>query len=69
MQKRKSMYMISKTGKEVSLPDFADGSIQSVGISRSENLMLLTVGSSTSPNNKYLYNFTTKELSTRSPIH
>ncbi|MDB4304046.1 alpha/beta fold hydrolase, partial [Desulfosarcina sp.] len=50
------------TVEEVSLPDFADGSIQSVGMSKSENLMLLTVGASTSPNNKFLYNFSTKEL-------
>ena len=50
------------TGDNIALPKFEDGSIKSVSISRSENLMLLTVGSSTSPNNKYIYNFSTKEL-------
>ena len=52
----------SNTGNEVDLPDFTDGSIKSVSISKSENLMLLTVGRSTSPNNKYLYDFNTKNL-------
>jgi len=51
-----------ESGNEVSLPDFTDGSIKSVRISKSENLMLLTVGRSTSPNNMFLYNFSTKEL-------
>lgn len=50
------------SGDNIALPEFEDGSINSVRISKSENLMLLTVGSSTSPSNKYLYNFTTKEL-------
>ncbi len=50
------------SGDNISLPEFEDGSINSVRISKSENLMLLTVGSSTSPDNKYLYNFSTKEL-------
>lgn len=51
-----------KTGNKVDLPAFDDGSISSVSISKSENLMLLTVAKSTSPSNKYLYNFETKEL-------
>lgn len=50
------------SGDNITLPKFEDGSIKSVSISKSENLMLLTVGGSTSPNNKYIYNFTTKEL-------
>lgn len=50
------------TGEKVDLPEINDGSISSVNISKSENLMLLTVAKSTSPNNKYLYNFQTKEL-------
>lgn len=52
----------NETGDNITLPEFEDGSIKSVRISKSENLMLLTVGSSTSPNNKYLYNFSTGEL-------
>jgi len=51
-----------KTGEEVDLPEFADGSIQGVSISKSEKLMLLTVGESTSPYNKFLYNFETQKL-------
>jgi dipeptidyl aminopeptidase/acylaminoacyl peptidase len=50
------------TGDNITLPKFEDGSIKSVRISKSENLMLLTVGGSTSPYNKYIYNFSTKEL-------
>ncbi|MEZ5083854.1 MAG: S9 family peptidase [Bacteroidales bacterium] len=50
------------TGEKVDLPEISDGSISSVNISKSENLMLLTIAKSTSPNNKYLYNFQTKEL-------
>jgi protease II len=51
-----------ESGEEVNLPDFADGSIQGVSISKSEKQMLLTVGESTSPYNKYLYNFETQLL-------
>ncbi|MBN2172539.1 MAG: S9 family peptidase [Bacteroidales bacterium] len=50
------------TGDNIPLPDFEDGDIKSVSISRSEDLMLLTVGGSTSPNNKFLYEFDTKKL-------
>ena len=50
------------TGDNISLPDFVDGSIKSVRISRSENLMLFTVGGSTSPNNKFIYDFETGNL-------
>lgn len=45
------------TGNELDLPTFDDGSISGVSISKSENLMLLTVGTSTSPSNKYIYDF------------
>ncbi|HPE56194.1 MAG TPA: S9 family peptidase [Bacteroidales bacterium] len=51
-----------KSGDKVDLPSFDDGSISSVNISKSEKLMLLTVAKSTSPSNKYIYNFDTKEL-------
>ncbi len=50
------------TGAEISLPAFDDGSISGVSISKSEKLMLLTVGGSTSPSNKYMYSFETGEL-------
>lgn len=50
------------TGKEVDLPEFSDGSISSVNISKSENLMLLTVAKSTSPSIKYIYDFQTNQL-------
>ena len=50
------------SGDNISLPDFADGDIKGVSISKSEKLMRLTVGGSTSPNNIYIYNFETREL-------
>ncbi len=51
-----------ETGDKIDLPSFDDGSISGVNISKGENLMLLTVAKSTSPSNKYIYNFETKEL-------
>jgi dipeptidyl aminopeptidase/acylaminoacyl peptidase len=50
------------TGDNISLPDFGDGDIKSVLISKSENLMRLTVGNSASPNDIYLYDFRNNEL-------
>ncbi|MEZ5199737.1 MAG: alpha/beta fold hydrolase, partial [Bacteroidales bacterium] len=50
------------SGDNIRLPDFQDGDIKGVLISKSENLMRLTVGGSTTPNNIYVYNFETKEL-------
>ena len=51
-----------KSGKELEFPKIEDANIQGVGISRSENKMRLTVGSSKGPSNMYVYDFTTKEL-------
>ncbi len=51
-----------ESGQPVDLPQFEDGGVTSVSISKSEKLMRMTVGSSTSPNNIYIYNFETKEL-------
>jgi dipeptidyl aminopeptidase/acylaminoacyl peptidase len=51
-----------QTGKELEFPKIEDGNILGVGISRSENKMRLTVGSSKAPNNMYVYDFNTKEL-------
>ena len=50
------------TGEEVSLPEIEGGSISSVSISQSENLARLTVSTSATPSNIYVYNFTTGEL-------
>lgn len=51
-----------ETGEEVSLPEIEGGSISSVNISKSENLARLTVSTSASPSNMYVYNFETGEL-------
>lgn len=51
-----------ETGGEVALPEIEGGSISSVNISKSENLARLTVSTSASPSNIYVYNFETGEL-------
>ncbi|WP_462250899.1 S9 family peptidase [Ekhidna sp.] len=50
------------SGEEVTLPAIEGGSISSVNISKSEKLARLTVSTSASPSNIYLYNFETGEL-------
>ena len=50
------------TGKEVKLPEIEGGSIASVSISDSEKLARLTVSTSASPSNIYVYNFETGDL-------
>ena len=50
------------TGKNIDFPDIPDGDIKGVNISESEKLMRLTVGTSKSTNNIYVYNFETKSL-------
>lgn len=52
----------ASTGKEVLFPEIPDGDILSVNISESEKLMRLTIGTSKSPSDIYLYNIETKEL-------
>jgi len=52
----------NKSGEKIDFPEIPDGNIKGVGISESEKLMRLTVGTSKSPNNIYVYNFETKEL-------
>ncbi|NOQ92529.1 MAG: prolyl oligopeptidase family serine peptidase, partial [Flavobacteriaceae bacterium] len=52
----------NKTGKKIEFPAIPDGDIKGVSISDSEKLMRLTVGTSKSPNNIYVYNFETKKL-------
>lgn len=49
-------------GKEVAFPDIPDGDVSAVHISSSERLMRLSVSTSKSPNDLYVYNFDTKEL-------
>ncbi len=50
------------TGEQVDFPQITDGDILGVTISDSEKLMRLSVGTSKSPSNMYVYNFETKEL-------
>lgn len=60
--KNKVLLFDHATGKQVDFPAIEDGDVQSVIISPSEKNLLLTVGSSTSPNNLYAYNFDNKQL-------
>ena len=48
--------------KEVYFPTFADGSVSDVNFSRSENKIRLSIGSSTKPNDLYVYSFKSKDL-------
>lgn len=49
-------------GEEVKMPEFKDGSVSDIFISKSEKLVRLSVGSSTSPTNIFLYSFETGKL-------
>ncbi len=60
--KNKVLLFDHTTGKEVDFPVIKDGDIKGVVISPTENNMMLTVGSSRSPNNLYTYNFESKKL-------
>lgn len=60
--KTKVIILDQGTGKEVDLPEIQGGSISSVNISKSEKLARITVSTSASPSNIYIYNFDTKEL-------
>ncbi len=60
--KNKVLLFDHATGKEVNFPEIKDGDVLSVIISPSEKNLLLTVGSSTSPANLYLYNMESKDL-------
>lgn len=51
-----------RSGKDVPFPSIPDGDVLSVSISRSEDLMRLTVGTSKAPSNLYVYRFATNEL-------
>ena len=60
--KNKVILFDHKTGQKIDFPDLKDGDVQNVIISNSENKLLLTVGSSTSSPNLYLYDIPTKNL-------
>lgn len=49
-------------GKDIAFPPIPDGDVTAVNISPSEKMMRLSVGTSKSPNDLYVYNFETKEL-------
>ncbi len=51
-----------ETNEEVQFPEINGGSISSVSISKSEKLAKLTVSTSASPRNFYIFNFETEEL-------
>lgn len=52
----------NQTGERVGLPEVPDGDIKAVNLSDSENLMRLTIGTSKTPNNLYVYDFRTNEI-------
>ena len=52
----------NNTGQVVNFPTVADGDITSVSISKSENLMRLSIGTSKAPGNLYMYDFGTEKL-------
>ena len=60
--KNKVLLFDHATGAPVDFPQIQDADIQSIFISESEKNMALSVGSSKSPNNIYVYNFENKQL-------
>jgi dipeptidyl aminopeptidase/acylaminoacyl peptidase len=60
--KNKVLLFDHASNKPVDFPEIKDGDVKSVNISPTEKNMLLTVGSSRSPDNLYSYNFETKTL-------
>ena len=60
--KNKVLLFDHATNKPIDFPEIKDGDVKSVNISPTEKNMLLTVGSSRSPDNLYSYNFETKTL-------
>lgn len=60
--KNKVLLFDHATNKPVDFPEIKDGDVVGVQISPTEKNMLLTVGSSRSPQNLYVYNFDKKEL-------
>ena len=60
--KNKVLLFNNKTNQLVDFPNFPDGSVSDVIISDSEKKFLITVSSSTSTPNLYVYDITTKKL-------
>ncbi|HEX7690830.1 MAG TPA: S9 family peptidase [Sediminibacterium sp.] len=60
--KNKVILFDHASNKEIAFPAIKDGDVKSVLISPSEKNMLLTVGSSRSPQNLYVYNFEKKDV-------
>jgi dipeptidyl aminopeptidase/acylaminoacyl peptidase len=60
--KNKVLLFDHATNQPVSFPEIKDGDVQSVIISPSEKNLLLTVGSSISPTNLYVYNIDKKDM-------
>jgi len=60
--KNKVLLFDQASNQPISFPEIQDGDILGVTISLSEKNLLLTVGSSTSPQNLYLYNVDSKNL-------
>ena len=60
--KNKVLLFDHATNKPVDFPEIKDGDVKNVVISLTEKNILLTVGSSRSPDNLYSYNFETKKL-------
>lgn len=60
--KNKILLFNHDSNKQVNFPSIKDGDVKGVIISPSEKNMMLTVGSSRSPNNLYVYNFDKKQL-------
>jgi dipeptidyl aminopeptidase/acylaminoacyl peptidase len=60
--KNKLIVLDNATGKELPFPEMPDGDVTAVAIAPSEKQMRLTVGTSKSPNDLYVYSFASKEL-------
>ncbi|MBI1341311.1 MAG: alpha/beta fold hydrolase [Terrimonas sp.] len=60
--KNKVLLFDHASNQPVAFPEIRDGDVISVSIAPSEKKLLLTIGSSTSPQNLYLYNLENKEL-------
>ncbi len=60
--KNKVLLFDHATNKAIPFPGVSDGDVQNVIISPSEQNMLLSIGSSTSPSNIFNYNFESKQL-------
>ena len=60
--KNRILVLDNQSGEEIDLPSVPDGDIKDVNFSESENLMRLTIGTSKTPNNLYVYNFGSNEI-------